>query len=234
VHPGVDDCSRCRALALYEAEKKQLRRISRHRSTPHGVLLRVEIVRAAAEGIANRAIARKLSTSLPTVLLWRRRYEAEGLACILEDRPRSGRPKQISVGREAAIVDATLKTRPSDATQWSVRAMAKAQKVSPATVYRIWKRHKLQPHRVESFKFSEQNVQHSCRRIGSKRTSKPDEQRYAMDSPRNVGLKAQKCGPRVSELMIQHSAHFNAVVMATVASKYFDHTPLYGRRRFSA
>jgi hypothetical protein len=32
--------------------------------------------------------------------------------------------------------------------------MAAAQKVSPATVPRIWKKHKLQPHRVESFKFS--------------------------------------------------------------------------------
>jgi transposase len=32
--------------------------------------------------------------------------------------------------------------------------MAASQKVSPATVQRIWKRHKLQPHRVESFKFS--------------------------------------------------------------------------------
>ena len=41
-----------------------------------------------------------------------------------------------------------------DATQWSVRAMAATQKVSSATVQRIWKKHKLQPHRVESFKFS--------------------------------------------------------------------------------
>jgi hypothetical protein len=32
--------------------------------------------------------------------------------------------------------------------------MATSQKVSPATVLRIWKKHKLQPHRVESFKFS--------------------------------------------------------------------------------
>ena len=32
--------------------------------------------------------------------------------------------------------------------------MAAGQKVSPATVLRIWKKHKLQPHRVESFKFS--------------------------------------------------------------------------------
>ena len=32
--------------------------------------------------------------------------------------------------------------------------MAASQKVSPATVQRIWNKHKLQPHRVESFKFS--------------------------------------------------------------------------------
>ena len=141
-------------LALSEAEKKHLRRISRHRSTPRGILLRVEIVLAAAEGIANRAIARKLATSLPTVLLWRKRYEAEGLAGMLEDRPRSGRPKQLTAEREVAIVEATLKTTPKDATQWSVRTMAEVQKVSPSTVYRVWTKHKLQPHRVESFKFS--------------------------------------------------------------------------------
>ena len=128
--------------------------MSRHRSTPRGILLRLDIVLGAAEGLANRELARKLSTSVPTVLLWRKRYENSGLAGIVEDHPRSGRPKGISAEREAAIVEATMKTTPKDATHWSVRAMAASQKVSPATVQRIWKRHKLQPHRVESFKFS--------------------------------------------------------------------------------
>ena len=73
---------------------------------------------------------------------------------MLEDRQRSGRPKQISAEQEAAIVEATMKTTPKDATHWSVRAMAASQKVSPATVQRIWKKHRLQPHRLESFKFS--------------------------------------------------------------------------------
>jgi hypothetical protein len=51
-------------------------------------------------------------------------------------------------------VEATIRTTLKDATQWSVRTMAAAQKVSSATVQRIRKTHKLQPHRVESFKFS--------------------------------------------------------------------------------
>ena len=141
-------------LALSEAERKAVgstrastqlsaRHCSAHQHCPW-----------AAEGLANRVVARKLSTSVPTVLLWRKRFETDGIAGLLEDRPRSGRPKRISEQREAAIVEATMKTTPKDATQWSVRAMAAAHKVSSATVQRIWKKHKLQPHRVESFKFS--------------------------------------------------------------------------------
>ena len=141
-------------LVLSDAQRKQLLRISGHRSTPRGIVLRISIVLCAAEGLANRVLARKLGTSVPTVLLWRKRYEREGLMGLLQERPRSGRPKQISAEREAAIVEATMKTIPKDATHWSVRAMAASQKVSPATVQRIWNKHKLQPHRVESFKFS--------------------------------------------------------------------------------
>src|SRR6185312_13224568 len=141
-------------LVLTDSQRNELLAVSRHRSTPRGIVLRVSIVLCAAEGLANRVIARKLSTSVPTVLLWRKRYERAGLEGILEDRPRSGRPKQISAEQEAAIVEATIKTTPKNATHWSVRTMAKSQKVSPATVQRIWNKHRLQPHRVESFKFS--------------------------------------------------------------------------------
>jgi len=141
-------------LLLADSDRKQLVTLSRQRNIPRGILLRVNIVLGAAEGLANHVLARDLSTSLPTVLSWRKRYEREGLGGLFTDRPRSGRPKRISEKREAAIVEATIKTVPRDATHWSVRTMAASQKVSSATVQRIWKKHKLQPHRVESFKFS--------------------------------------------------------------------------------
>jgi transposase len=141
-------------LVVRDADRKELISLSRQRSIPRGILLRVNIVLGAAEGRANHVLARGLSTTVTTVLLWRNRYDAEGLAGLFSDRPRSGRPKQIPAAEEAAIVEATMKTVPPDATHWSVRAMAASQRVSPATVLRIWKKHKLQPHRVESFKFS--------------------------------------------------------------------------------
>jgi len=86
-------------LTLSDGERKQLVALGRHRSTPLGKVLRIDIVLGAAEGLANRVLARKLSTSVPTVLLWRKRFESDGLDGIPEDRPRSGRPKRISVRR---------------------------------------------------------------------------------------------------------------------------------------
>src|SRR5215469_11872136 len=141
-------------LKVSELDRKELIFLSRQRSIPRGILLRVNIILGAAGGRANHHLARELSTTMTTVLLWRKRYETDGFAGLFADRPRSGRPKRISADKEAAIVEATIKTVPKDATHWSVRAMASSQKVSPATVLRIWRKHKLQPHRVESFKFS--------------------------------------------------------------------------------
>ncbi len=142
------------ALRLTARQRAELEEIRNHRSTPQGIVLRVNIVLGAAEGRSNHGLARDLATSVPTVLLWRRRFAAEGVIGLLEDRPRPGRPKQISEEQEAAIVEATLRTQPKQSTHWSVRSMARSHKVSPATVQRIWRRHHLQPHRVETFKSS--------------------------------------------------------------------------------
>lgn len=89
----------------------------------------------ATDGIPNQRLARQLSTNRMTVLLWRRRFEQEGLGGILEDRPRSGRPKQVTADEEADIVERTRTTKPSHATHWTVRTMAQEVGVSPATVH---------------------------------------------------------------------------------------------------
>lgn len=124
------------------------------KNTSQKVAFRARVILLASEGHANRDIARRLETSRPTVLLWRQRFAAQGPQGLLEDAPGRGRKVQISVEKVRAIVEATLHTRPPAATHWSVRRMAKAQGVSPATVQRIWDAHGLQPHRVKTFKLS--------------------------------------------------------------------------------
>lgn len=142
------------ALRVNDGDRRQLTQLMGARNAPQGIVLRARIVLGAADGVGNKVLARQLATSLPTVLLWRRRFQEDGLLGILEDRPRSGRPKEISADQEAALIDKTLHSTPKNATHWSVRMMAREVGLSPASVQRIWNKHHLQPHRVESFKFS--------------------------------------------------------------------------------
>jgi transposase len=108
----------------------------------------------AADGVLSQDIAQKLHVSRPTVQLWRERFLALRLSGLEKDAPRRGRIPRISQRKITAVVEATLHTTPVNATHWSTRTMAKAQGLSEATIRRIWQRHHLKPHLVETFKLS--------------------------------------------------------------------------------
>jgi transposase len=114
--------------------------------------LRARIVLASAAGEGPRAMARRLEISPNTVCYWRRRYRNEGLAG-LKTRARPGRPREITEAKERAVVAATMRP-PKAGTHWSTRSLAREVGLSHMTVQRIWNKHGLQPHRVETFKLS--------------------------------------------------------------------------------
>jgi tetratricopeptide (TPR) repeat protein len=61
------------------------------------------------------------------------------------------------LGRHAAArskSEEALKREPGEATHWTGRAMAKAAGISLRSVQRIWAAHGLKPHRVRTFKLS--------------------------------------------------------------------------------
>jgi transposase len=139
-------------FVVREADRTVLEAWARARTLPQEWVLRAKIVLASAEGEGPRPMARRLGVSPNTVCIWRRRYAAEGLDG-LRSRPKPGRPRRISEAKERAVVAATLRP-PRAATHWSAKRLAKEVGLSPATVHRIWQRNNLQPHRVETFKFS--------------------------------------------------------------------------------
>ena len=141
-------------LSVTDFERSQLDRLERSGKTPQRVALRVRIIRMAAEGKPNNAIAKTLAITRPTVLLWRNRFETHRLKGLYKDASRPGRKKTTPDSTIRRIVDATLHTKPIAATHWSVRTMARSQHVSRMTVQRIWHEHNLQPHRVKTFKLS--------------------------------------------------------------------------------
>ena len=142
------------ALAITKEQRETLQTWIAAHNSPQKVVFRSRIVLAAASGRSNNRIAQDLKTSRPTVILWRNRFAKAGPAGLIEDAPGRGRPAQITATRVKKIVEATLHTTPKAATHWSVRTMAKAHGISPATVHRIWDANGLQPHRSRTFKLS--------------------------------------------------------------------------------
>ena len=139
---------------ISEEERALLERWARAQKTPQSVALRARIVLAAEAGESNSQIARTLGVSRPTVILWRSRFVEGGAQALTETKPGRGRKPSISTAKVKEIVQATTQTTPPGATHWSCRSMAKAHGVSPATVQRIWDAHGLKPHRVRTFKLS--------------------------------------------------------------------------------
>lgn len=142
------------ALPMSLEQKRTLEAWVRARTTPQTVALRARICLLASEGMPNNAIAKRLQTSRPTVLLWRKRFKERGVLGLSEEAAKGPSKRRLSPSKVDEIVQATLHTKPPGATHWSVRTMAKAQGVSPATVARIWQAHGLKPHRVKTFKLS--------------------------------------------------------------------------------
>src|SRR5438132_2316579 len=117
-----------------------------------GLAQRARIVLLAADGIGTNEIVRRTGVSKPTVILWKKRYAAEGIGG-LEDRPKPGRPRTTD---DVAIVLRTLEPPPErlGVTHWSSRLLAAELGLSNVKVADVWREYGLQPWRAETFKFS--------------------------------------------------------------------------------
>ncbi len=142
------------AIVIDETTGKELERLSRKRSMAARVVLRSRIVLLAGEGMQNKQIAEQLGISTRMAALWRGRFIERGIEGLLKDAPRPGRTPRITAEIVDAVVAKTTQSTPANATHWSTRTMAGVTGISEASVRRIWHAHGLKPHRVESFKVS--------------------------------------------------------------------------------
>jgi len=144
-----------RQIKLRRGDRAKLERVMRSRTAPRRLVERAGIILGSAEGQSGAALCARLGVSRPTVTRWLDRYEGDGLAAVLVDRPRSGRPKRTPSELDAEIIRKTLEEAPpDDGTHWSTRLMAESVGVSQTHVWRLWQAHGLAPHRVAYFKVS--------------------------------------------------------------------------------
>ena len=134
------------------ADRAELSRWTRSSSLRAGLAQRARIVLLAADGVGTNEIVTRVGVSKPTVIAWKKRYAAEGIAG-LQDVPKPGRPAQID---EVAVVLATLEPPPDKlgVTHWSSRLLGEQLGISNVWIAKIWRKWGLQPWRRETFKFS--------------------------------------------------------------------------------
>ncbi|MCA1699166.1 MAG: IS630 family transposase [Actinobacteria bacterium] len=142
------------ALPVDDGQREVLQTLARSGVAAHREVTRARALLLAGEGVANTQIAAQVGVSPATVKAWRERFGEEGLKAFGGVRAGRGRKPSISQEKVEEIVRTTLNDKPEGETHWSCRTMAKAQGVSPATVQRIWSARGLKPHRVKTFKLS--------------------------------------------------------------------------------
>ena len=143
-----------RRIELNLEQKEALEQCARSRSRSVRAVERARIVLLAAAGKQDKEIAAELGITAHKVARWRNRFLDLGLAGLEKDAPRTGRPPSISAAKVRRVIHKTTQEKPANATHWSTRTMAAAVDLSEATVRRIWHKHGLKPHLVETFKVS--------------------------------------------------------------------------------
>lgn len=141
-------------IKLNAEERATLERWARGRSTAARQVFRAKIVLMAADGRMNKEIVAALETDAQTVKRWRTRFAERGLAGLIKDAPRGGRKPTTREKLAPAILKKTTQEKPKHATHWSTRTLAQELGTSRCMVQRVWKAAGLKPHRVKTFKLS--------------------------------------------------------------------------------
>jgi transposase len=136
------------------ADRARLEAVVADRNSPQKHVWRAAIVLATADGLGTNAVMRRTGKSKTVVWRWQERFASDGVDGLLRDKTRPSRIAPFGPEVGERIVALTLAEPPGETTQWTGRAMAKAIGVSHSYVQRVWRSHGLQPHRIRTFKLS--------------------------------------------------------------------------------
>lgn len=124
-------------MILSSLDREQLEAIVADRNRPRKHVERAHVVLAAAERGPVQAMATRLGVTRPIVWRWQHRFAEEGVDGLLRDKTRKPGKPPILAETVARLV-----------------ALTRAVGLSLTSVQRIWEAHKLQPHRMRTFKHS--------------------------------------------------------------------------------
>jgi transposase len=139
-------------LQANDEELIEMGRMVRGKEVAAGDRFRAKIILLRLEGKAETEVAKTLGCSMGAVCKWSKRFDAYGIAG-LKEAPGRGRKARLRIEKLSVVVDRATRP-PQGRTRWSVRSMAREAGVSKSTVQRIWSHNEIKPHRLETFKIS--------------------------------------------------------------------------------
>jgi len=140
-------------IEVSEGDRKELSSWLRQGSLRQSLAVRARVILLLGEGKTVPDVAKETGLCTKSTYQWRRRYLERGIAG-LYDLPRSGQPRKVTAEKAAEILRLTVERIPAESTHWSLRLMSRYVGVSPYLVSQVWKAANLKPHRLKTFKIS--------------------------------------------------------------------------------
>ena len=122
-------------------DRRRLEAIVSDRNAPQKHVWRAKIILATADGCGTSEIMRRSG-------------KAKGLEGLTRDKTRKPGKPPLPAATVQRVVDLALSAPPGEASHWTGRMLAKAAGVSLRSVQRILEAHQLAPHRIRTFKLS--------------------------------------------------------------------------------
>ena len=141
-------------VILTADDRQRLAAIIGDRSRPLKHIQRARIVLHSDDRVPVLEVSKRAGASRPAVWRWQQRYAEEGVEGLLRDKTRPPGKPATPTEQVAEVLAVTCSEPPGETTHWTGRAVAALVGLSLRTVQRIWEAHRLQPHRVRTFKRS--------------------------------------------------------------------------------
>jgi transposase len=135
-------------------DRHRLEAIVADRSSAQKHVWRAQIILATAEGCGTCEVMRRSGKAKPVIWRWQERFMQEGVDGLLRDKTRPPGKAPLPTETVQRVIDLALGPPSGEATHWSGRMLAKAADVSLRSVQRILEAHQLAPHRIRTFKLS--------------------------------------------------------------------------------
>lgn len=141
-------------VTVTRADQRRLEAIVADRGAPQKHVWRANIILATADGCGTAEVMRRSGKSKPVVWRWQARFMTEGVEGLLRDKTRKPGKPPLTPDIVQRVVKLALGPPPGEATHWTGRELAEAVGVSLRSVQRILEAHQIAPHRLRTFKLS--------------------------------------------------------------------------------